>query len=998
MRLPIRHLRLVKVLLSGASLRSRAGRPGPGAALGIRAAWRSFVLGLAVWLTAGLAMWPSPASAQLGARLSAAGLGGEAYAGKPFGVGRITLSLPEEALPEPLGAEGLRVSDPEGRVLYPAVGVPVVGNLLRGVVEQTPLFSGGPVRQEVGGLLRELLKQPAPTTIYFLFRGEGPLELFITGRQQFHITLVPRDDPLRHEHLLDVWWRQYSGPVRLLELGAEQTKTLSPVENFLQSTLARRLDLRLPERQQTEDPREMLKQQLGLLTGSESVRLAMAQNRLLMLHEWHLPAQEPLPQREAPPPLELPGVPEDVPIEPIALRVPPECYYVRFGSFANFLWLQDRLRTFGSLGDLLAARGQDYDLAARIERQIALRQTELSRILGAAVVTDVALIGTDTFFCEGAAFGLLFHARNNTMLAAEIARQRKEQIEAGKAEEREIELAGRPVRYLSSPDGRIRSYYAADGDYHLVTTSRHLAERFLEVGAGSESLGSRGEFRVARQRWPLGRHDTVWIYLSDAFFENLTGPHYRVEMIRRLQAAADIEIVQLARLAAKAEGKPAETIEQLIAGSLLPPDFGPRGDGSRTVLADGRVFDSLRGQRGAFLPVPDVPVEGLSTAELAQYERFERFYREQWGRMDPTTIALRRQAQAGGREQIVVDMQLSPFAAQHFELLSRLAGPPQQSQLAAIQGDLARFELVMPGQRVFGGLRDRASGAPAAIALPPRSALEKAPAAYLGTTSQEGLLGLLELLGVRLGIARAWEDELAVVLRPVLRRSGPFTVFSPDASVLDEVVPQLRLEEGPAPAQLRINVADLSQARAAPLLGVLGTALAQETSLGNLRLLHALEQQLHVPGEECRRAAEVILDARLRCPLGGEYVYRRPAVQPRTEAGAARGQPDVAPQPGAHAPLSGPALAGPTVGQSPQAAQSAEASGFWTSTALEGPPAMQLGGRPLHIPPGYHPPPLSWFRGLELYARMTERVLEAHAEVLMQLPPQPAGARSATAQ
>jgi len=282
-----------------------------------------------------------PAAAQLLGTLAPSRLGGEAYSGKPFGVGRLTLVLPEDALPEPLGLEGLRISDAQGRVLYPAVRVPVVGNLLRGMVEQSPFFSGGPVREEVGGVLRELLRQPPPTTIYFLFRGDGPLEVVVQGRRQFHVRLAPRADALRHERLLDAWWRQYTGAERLVELADGQNKPLSPVDNFLQSTLARRLDLKLPERRQTEDPRELLKREIGLLVGSDSVRLAMAQNRLLMLHEWGLPADQPVPDPPAPTPLALAPVPEDVQIEPIALRVPPECYYVRLGSYANFVWLHE---------------------------------------------------------------------------------------------------------------------------------------------------------------------------------------------------------------------------------------------------------------------------------------------------------------------------------------------------------------------------------------------------------------------------------------------------------------------------------------------------------------------------------------------------------------------------------------------------------------------------------------------------------------------------------
>ncbi len=100
----------------------------------------------------------------------------------------------------------------------------------------------------------------------------------------------------------------------------------------------------------------------------------------------------------------------------------------------------------------------------------------------------------------------------------------------------------------------------------------------------------------------------MFIYFSDAFFRNFTSPAYRIESLRRLQAATDIEIVQLAKLNAATEGKPGGTIEELIAGGFLPPGFGPRADGSQAVIGKGEVYDSLRGRRGSFVPVPDVPV------------------------------------------------------------------------------------------------------------------------------------------------------------------------------------------------------------------------------------------------------------------------------------------------------------------------------------------------------------------------------------------------------
>ena len=130
---------------------------------------------------------------------------------------------------------------------------------------------------------------------------------------------------------------------------------------------------------------------------------------------------------------------------------------------------------------------------------------------------------------------------------------------------------------------------------------------------------------------PISRDDTIWFYASEAFFRNITGPHYRVEMARRLQATADLELVQLAKLAAASEAKPGGTIEELKAGSLLPPEFGPLPDGSRIVLSGGEVYDSVRGHRGAFLPISDMPVDKITRAESGRVPEVHRLLSDQLG-------------------------------------------------------------------------------------------------------------------------------------------------------------------------------------------------------------------------------------------------------------------------------------------------------------------------------------------------------------------------------
>ena len=117
----------------------------------------------------------------------------EAVAGQPFGVGRITLDVPPEMLPEPLGIEGIGLTEKNGRVFYPAIDNPAFGKLVKELLDSdTPLTSGGPVRDEVGGLLRGILDRPPRTTVYFLFRGDEPLQVTLQLRKNVELTIVPR--------------------------------------------------------------------------------------------------------------------------------------------------------------------------------------------------------------------------------------------------------------------------------------------------------------------------------------------------------------------------------------------------------------------------------------------------------------------------------------------------------------------------------------------------------------------------------------------------------------------------------------------------------------------------------------------------------------------------------------------------------------------------------------------------------------------------------------
>ncbi len=266
--------------------------------------------------------------------------------------------------------------------------------------------------------------------------------------------------------------------------------------------LSRRLGLEPPllSRVTEPQPSEPMKT-MELIMGAESLRLATLRRTNTVGYAANETADLPLPAEIRWQPLAPPAAEEQVDIEPIAMHVPEDCFYIRFGSFQNYLWFDKLQQEYGGdLERMITLRGFDDQAGDRMQRQLALETSPLADLLGPAVIADVALIGRDLFLREGAAVGMLFQARN-ALLGNDLNNQRKAALDAEKANGASLEtmqIGGRDVSFLSTPDYRLRSYYVVDGDYHLVTTSRAIVERFLAVRDGRGSLGASSEFRHAR--------------------------------------------------------------------------------------------------------------------------------------------------------------------------------------------------------------------------------------------------------------------------------------------------------------------------------------------------------------------------------------------------------------------------------------------------------------------------------------------------------------------
>jgi hypothetical protein len=268
-----------------------------------------------------------------------------AIVGEPFGVGRVSIRLPD-ARAGFFGERDFTLREANGRAFYAT-------------------FDFQPVR----AILREVLNRPQDVTVRFLFTGNAPLDLELFVPDPVRLRVVPARDPLAHGQVLDEWWRQYTEAARR-SAGTDEYPQF--VDSYLLSMLAERLSLPPPNIERSLFPQADIDTSLGVLLGMESTRLK-TQERVMLRSPAAGSADEPLPKPPSPPELVAPEV-KDAKVEDIAEHVPEEWFYIRFGNFPNYLWFSRLLTEYGGeLRNLVAMRGVDYRLNSRQEKHLVFK-------------------------------------------------------------------------------------------------------------------------------------------------------------------------------------------------------------------------------------------------------------------------------------------------------------------------------------------------------------------------------------------------------------------------------------------------------------------------------------------------------------------------------------------------------------------------------------------------------------------------------------------------
>jgi hypothetical protein len=731
----------------------------------------------------------------------------------------------------------------------------------------------------------------------------------------------------RHAELMTQWWKLFSFIPP--SYGSEQTELKESLLDILASRL--KLPGPWPKNAKTDDRvnetslEHQFERGIGMLFGIESVKLAMRADTALSQSDRIEKADQPVPASPVLQSVAISQAPRGIWIEPIAMHVPAECFYLRTGSLANYRQFRQFLVGWGgSLNDIVSTGAVDHQSRARIEGQLGLSLDQFAPDKLDQLIADMALIGHDPMFDDGASIGILFQANNSNELTNIIKAQRNQaHRRVPETSERRVTVAGRSVSLLSSADNRVRSFYVIEGDYHLVTNSYHLLSRFLELSNGRGSLGQLNEFRYARDQTNRissknQKQPVAMLYLSDPFFQNLVSPHYRIELTRRRQAAQELKQLQLVSMIAKAERIDAVTTEQLIDANLFPSDFGIRPDGSYPLLIDGKLRDSKRGALGYFLPIPDVPVEKATRTEVSSYHQFMGQYTQEWRRIDPVTVVFSRdKLDQDGLQQVGLDIVITPYARQHYALLSQYLAQARDQRVAPLNDDLVSLDTsIHRGQGMHNshllylGLRDedvpyvfengevrltnRSKGSTyaksnsyAAISPPSTDVLQILASAFSRVQRPQdaqprqvqprppiappkGGTGGISVIGfIVANLFLKSGDALRYVSS--VTSDDNWMVASSNHSLRQDVLAKISQERIDSSPQVRLRVKSLTNSRVEPYIQAYTYLAARKTSSENARFLNDVTSWLQLPTAASRDKVESLLGARLRCPLGGDF-------------------------------------------------------------------------------------------------------------------------------
>ena len=355
---------------------------------------------------------------------------------------------------------------------------------------------------------------------------------------------------------------------------------------------------------------------------------------------------------------------KSVPDEPLAHAAPARFYFVRFASLAHMFRLLDEADTWITpVASLNSGQAQNLDLGKRYETQLGLQRSQVSRVLGPQVVTDLAVVGSDPYLREGSDVTFIFRAKNQTAFQAGMASALAGHVAAhGKQTSQMIDYAGEKITVTRSQDGEVRQHRADVGGFALVSNSLVGIKAVIDTVKGrAPALADALDFCYMMARDADVPAD-ILAFMSDAFVAEVVGPRQKILEARRMVALSDLMAPgNAALLYGWMFGRTPRGSEDLAAAGLLGKDELKHVAGEPSAWTPGNPARSSWGTVASLTPLIDLPAPAKVTeTERDAYRLFANSYQSNWSTyMDPA--CLRLALDPAGKHAIRADLRILPI-------------------------------------------------------------------------------------------------------------------------------------------------------------------------------------------------------------------------------------------------------------------------------------------------------------------------------------------------
>lgn len=407
----------------------------------------------------------------------------------------------------------------------------------------------------------------------------------------------------------------------------------------------------------------------------------------------------------------------------IARLVPEDQYFLHFNSMQSAGELMDLARGWGdSLLRMFTLHAQDNRVPEKLEEQLCLNRDALTRLFADAVVSELAVTGSDPFVLEGTDVTILLHLQRPDV----FQKSADEWLARAKAKhpdlsEREFNYRGHKVAARYTNDRVVSSFVVNHGEYAIYSNSHAAIRKIVDAIIGkAPRLYDALDYRyVTTILPPEADARSGYLYASEACIKRLVGPEAKIAEKRRVQCFNNLVMLNNASLFYRMEhGKSPGSLSDLYQGKYIESDkvVCPHGGAYAFDAAHDTCTCSLHNRLKYLTPNAELPVLKVSHEERDEYERYKVRYQAFWRTLfDPLAVRVTM------APRVKLEVCVLPLAngSLYSELRGMVDRKPQTLDTTRIAPSAVTSLLMVRGRKEVGDLLRGIPGIPEALKADP---------------------------------------------------------------------------------------------------------------------------------------------------------------------------------------------------------------------------------------------------------------------------------------